>query len=288
MVEQTQHTKGAAFRKLHQGPEILLLPNAWDVASAVLMEQAGFPAIATTSSGVALANGFPDGEHIGRSRMLEIVARIAERVKVPVSADLEGGYGPQPDDVAETIRQAIGVGVVGANIEDSAHAGNQPLVPTPLAAERVRAGASTAKATGVPFVLNARIDVYLRDARGNEAERFAETIRRAHAYRDAGADSLFIPGVSDPTTIRRLATEIGLPLNVLGAFSGRSAPPLHELQALGVRRVTLGGSLAMYGWAMVLRALAEVRSTGRFEYATHAMSNAELNRLMRETEAQRA
>lgn len=280
MASQDQYAKGEKLRSLHAGPDLLLLPNAWDPGTAVLMEKTGFQAIATTSSGIAFSQGHPDGEKIGRARMLEVVARIAERVSVPVSADVEAGYGPEPEDVAETIRQTVAAGAVGANIEDSTADGSGPLLALERAADRLRAARAAADASGIPFVLNARTDpyLYLRDA--PPEERFAETVRRAHAYEEAGADCIFVPGVADAATIGRLVREIGAPLNVLGAFSGAAAPALSELQRLGVRRVTIGGSLALYAWNMTRRALEEMHTSGTFSYASKAASNADLNRFM--------
>lgn len=276
----TQRAKGEAFRSLHRGPELLLLPNAWDAGSAVLMENSGFRAIATTSSGIAFAQGRPDGEKIGRSRMLEVVARIAERVSIPVSADLETGYGAEPEDVAETIREAIAAGAVGANVEDGTADAGEPLLPLERSVDRLRAARAAADSSGIPFVLNGRTDPYLRLRAAPPEERFAESVRRAHAYREAGADCIFVPGVADAATIGRLVQEIGAPVNVLGAFSGASAPALLELQRLGVRRVTIGGSVALYAWRAVRRALEEMRASGTFSYASEAISNAEMNRLM--------
>ena len=279
MESQEQRARGEKFRSLHAGPDLLLLPNAWDGGSAVLMEKAGFQAIATTSSGIAFAQGRPDGERIGRARMLEVVARIAERVSIPVSADLETGYGDSPEDVAETIRQAIAAGAVGANVEDGTTDGIAPLLPLERAVERLRAARAAADAGGVPFVLNGRTDPYLRLRDASPEERFAETVRRAHAYQEAGADCIFVPGVADAATIGRLVREIG-PINVLGAFSGVAAPALSELRRLGVRRVTIGGSVAQYAWSAARRALEEIRTAGTFSYAAEAISHAEMNRLM--------
>ncbi len=279
MDGQSQRAKAEAFAKLHDGPGILLLPNAWDLGSAVIMEEAGFPALATTSAGIAYAMGSADGERLGRDAMLDVVARIAERVSVPLSADLETGYGSTPDDVAETIRRAIAAGAVGANNEDGTIGGEAPLFEVELGAERIRAARQAADAAGMPFVVNARADCYLRLGEADAGEKFAETLRRADAYREAGADCIFVPGVADGRTIRQLAKEIDAPLNVLGAFSGTSVAPLKELEDMGVRRVSLGGSLSLAVLAMVRRAADELLSDGTFGYAPTAMTNAEANRL---------
>jgi 2-methylisocitrate lyase-like PEP mutase family enzyme len=276
----TLHEKATAFSDAHRGPAIVVLPNAWDPGTAILMAAAGFPFIATTSAGMAFAQGVPDGQRLERSRMLELVGRIAAAVDVPVSADLEAGYGPRPEDVATTVDGAIAAGVVGCNIEDSTGDPGRPLLELELAAERIRAGAEAVRSSDLPFVLNARIDPYLVRL-GTPEENFTESVRRAHAYREAGAGCLYVPGVTDAGAIGRLAREIDGPLNVLGAFGGASSPlTVSELEALGVRRVSIGGSLAVAALALVRRAAAELRERGTFSYTREAMTNREVNALM--------
>jgi 2-methylisocitrate lyase-like PEP mutase family enzyme len=278
----TLHEKASAFADRHRGPGILVLPNAWDPGSAIVLASAGFPFVATTSAGMAFAEGVPDGEQMSRSRMLELVARIAAAVEVPVSADLEAGYGPRPADVAETVAGAVAAGTVGCNIEDSTGDPDRPLFELELAVERIRAGAEAARASGIPFVLNARADPYLVRL-GTPEENLAESIRRANAYREAGADCLFVPGVTDPDAIRELVREIDGPLNVLGARGGASsALSVAELEALGVRRVSIGGSLELATLGLVRRAAEELRERGTFGYAPDGMRNAEASALMRE------
>jgi len=276
----TLHEKASAFAERHRGPGIIVLPNAWDPGTAVVLAEAGFPFIATTSAGIAFAQGVPDGQHLSRSRMLEIAAQIAAAVEAPVTADLEAGYGPHPEDVAATVTGALAAGVVGCNIEDSTGDRDRPLFELELAAERIRAGAEAVAASGVPFVLNARVDPYLVRL-GTPEENLAESIRRANAYREAGAGCLYVPGVTDPEAIRRLVREIDGPLNVLGAMGGAvSALSAAELEALGVRRVSIGGSLAVAALALVRRAGAELREHGTFSYTRDAMSNRDANALM--------
>lgn len=277
----TLHEKARAFAERHQGPGMIVLPNAWDPGSAVLFAEAGFPSMATTSSGIAFAQGVPDGEVLSRSRMLELVGQIAEAVDVPVSADLEAGYGPRPEDVAATVEGAFAAGIVGCNIEDATGDPDRPLLELELAVERIRAGAEAARATGAPFVLNARVDPYLVRM-GTPEENLAESIRRANAYREAGADCLFVPGVLDPEAIATLVREIGGPLNILGARGGGAqSPTMAELEALGVRRVSIGGSLALAALALVRRAAKELMELGTVGYTREAMSNADANALMR-------
>jgi 2-methylisocitrate lyase-like PEP mutase family enzyme len=276
----TLHEKASAFADAHRGPGIIVLPNAWDPGSAIVLADAGFSFVATTSAGIAFAQGLPDGQRLSRSRMLELVAQIAGAVDVPVSADLEAGYGDRPEDVAATVRGAMGAGAVGCNIEDSTGDRERPLFELELAVERIRAGAEAASASGLPFVLNARVDPYLVRL-GTPAENLAESIRRANAYREAGAGCLYVPVVSDADAIAELAREIDGPLNVLGARGGApDALPVARLEELGVRRVSIGGSLAVATLALVRRAAAELRDFGTFGYTGEAMSNAEANALM--------
>ncbi len=192
---ETQATKGETFRALHRGPKILLLPNAWDVASARVFEEAGISAIATTSAGVAFTLGYPDGEKISREETLVVVARIAAAVRVPVTADVEAGYGDRPEDAARTARGVIEAGAVGMNLEDGTDDPDHPLTDLALQLEKIAAVRETAAAMGVPIVLNARTDVYLSEF-GPAGQRYAESVKRLKAFRDAGADSLFAPGLA--------------------------------------------------------------------------------------------
>lgn len=276
----TLHEKASAFAERHRGPGIIVLPNAWDPGAAIVLADAGFPFVATTSAGIAFAQGLPDGQRLSRSRMLDLAGQIAGAVDVPVSADLEAGYGARPDDVAATVTGAVAAGVVGCNIEDSTGDRDHPLYELEAAVDRIRAGAEAAGASGIPFVLNARVDPYLVGL-GTPAENLAESVRRGNAYREAGAGCVYVPGVYDRDTISVLAREIDGPLNVLGARGGASsALSVAELEALGVRRVSIGGSLAVAALALVRRAAAELREHGTFGYSGAAMSNAEANALM--------
>jgi 2-methylisocitrate lyase-like PEP mutase family enzyme len=278
---QNQVEKGKWFLEQHQQPGLLVLPNAWDPGTAIIMAEAGFPAIATTSAGIAFALGMPDGHHIGRVRMLEQCRDIARAVGVSVTADLEGGYGPRPEDVVETVQGAIEVGLVGCNIEDgTATEGGAPLFDLKQACERIRAGAEAARRSELPFVLNARVDCYL--ARPGDKDNFAESVKRGNAYREAGADCVYVPGPMDADTIGRLAREIHAPLNVLGARAGKqSMLSAAELAHLGVKRVTIGGSLSLAVLKFVRDAARELFEKGTFSYAANAVSNAEINKLMR-------
>ncbi len=278
-----QVEKGAAFARMHARESgIIVLPNAWDVGSAVMIAEAGFPAIATTSSGIAFAHGFPDGGYLGRDRMLRSVAAMTAAVAIPVTADLEFGYGLTPEDVGLTVLGALTAGAVGCNIEDSV---GGKLLDIDLASDRIRAGAEAARSSKIPFVLNARVDAYLLDP-GSPAKSFSETVKRANAYRAAGADCLFVLGPMDKETITNLVREIDAPLNVLGARGGITTTlGIPELERLGVKRVTLGGSLATASFGLLKGALKELRERGTCSYTSAALTHSEVNELMKKFRA---
>jgi 2-methylisocitrate lyase-like PEP mutase family enzyme len=277
MDRTTQARKADAFRRLHDRSQILVLPNAWDVGSACVFAAAGFPAVATSSAGVAWALGHPDGQYVSRAEMADAVRRIAGRVAVPVTADMEGGYGDDNASAAETVRAVIAAGAAGLNLEDGTHRPDRPLLDLATQAERVRAARQAADAEGVPVVINARTDVYLA-AVGDEAGRFDEAVRRANAYRAAGADCLFVPGVSDPATIGALVRAINGPLNVL---AGPGTPPVAELGRLGVARVSVGGGPARAALTLARRVAEELRGPGTYTLFTRdTLSYAEVNRLL--------
>ena len=274
--KEAQRRRGEMFRRLHSGKPILVLPNVWDVASARIVEQAGFPALATSSAGVAFALGYPDGERITREEMAAAVARIVAHVAVPVTADMESGYGRRPEDAAATVRAAIEAGAVGMNFEDSPGEGGEPLLDEALQVERIRVSRKAADATGVPFVLNARTDVYLESV-GPPETRLAHAVRRLNAYRAAGADSLFAPGVTDVDTIATLVRQVKGPLNVLAAAA---SPPVPELERLGVARVSLGSGPMRAGLTVLRRLAEELRTTGTFGGLAAVIPHAEVNRLL--------
>jgi 2-methylisocitrate lyase-like PEP mutase family enzyme len=250
--EQAQ--KAEQFRKLHHGPKMLLLPNAWDVASARILEEAGHPAIATTSAGIAYSLGYADGQNISRSEMLSMVSRIARAVRVPVTADLEAGYGTTPKAMAETVTAAIEAGAIGMNLEDLSGDGERPLADLPLQVEKIRAIRESAAAMGVPFVLNARTDVYLSGI-GPEATRFDRTVERLRAYRKAGADCVFAPGLTDLETIAKLVKAVEAPLNILALAA---CPPTAELERAGVARVSTGSGIMRAAMGLTQRIAKEM------------------------------
>jgi 2-methylisocitrate lyase-like PEP mutase family enzyme len=259
--------KAAALLALHAGAGFVL-PNAWDAGSARILEQVGFPAIATTSAGIAWSCGVPDGETLDRDRMLEHVARIVAAVGVPVTADLEAGYGDTPDEVGRTVARAVQCGAVGGNIEDAARSG---LFGIEEAVDRLAAARAAAPAG--TFVLNARTDTYFA---GTAGDVFAETVERAVRYLDAGADCVFVPGVVDEDTIRRLAVAIPGPLNVVAGLANVIDAP--TLFSLGVRRVSLGGSLARAVLSTLERAGRELLDSGTLGFLDGAIGYADLQR----------
>lgn len=271
-----QRAKAERFRAMHRGGEILLLPNAWDAASARIFAQAGFGAIATTSAGIAFSLGYPDGQRISREEMLGTVKRIAAAVKVPVTADVEAGYGNRPEDAARTARSVIESGAVGMNLEDATGDKGNPLADLSLQLEKIAEVKEAGQKAEVPLVLNARTDVFLLEV-GPPEKRYDEAVRRLAAFRDAGADCVFAPGVYDRETIGRLVEDLVCPVNIL---AGPVCPSASELQALGVARVSLG-SWAMRTTLGVLQKIAkELRSTGTYKTLSDAPPFAEINRLM--------
>jgi len=276
MAIENLKAKAEAFRAMHRGPRLLLLPNAWDVASARIIEQAGAAAIATSSAGIAFTLGYPDGQKISRDEMLACVARIAAKVKVPVTADVEAGYGNRPEEAAQTAKAVIDAGAVGLNLEDSTDDPRNPLVDLSLQVEKIAAVWETAQKARVPHVLNARTDVFLFEV-GPPENRYAETVKRLTAFRDAGADCLFVPGLRDPSVIGRLVQELGHPVNIL---AGPGSPPIPELQKLGVARVSMGSSTMRATLGLLRRIVEELKTTGTYQTLEGAPSHDEMNRLL--------
>jgi 2-methylisocitrate lyase-like PEP mutase family enzyme len=278
---EKQKAKAERFRKLHLGPRTLLLPNVWDVASARILEEAGFEAIATSSAGVAFSLGYPDGQRISRSEMVAAVARITRAVKVPVTADVESGYGDRPEDAVRTASEVIAAGAVGMNLEDGRDDASQPLIDLSLAVEKIRAVREAALAEGVPVVLNARTDVYLAQV-GPPERRYDETVRRLAAYRDAGADCLFAPGVRDTPTIEQLVRDLKWPLNIL---AGPGFPSVLELQQLGVARVSLGSGPMRATLGLLKQIAEELKASGTYKLMEGAPTHAEVNRMMSDSQS---
>ena len=271
----TSFEKAEALRKLHAGPRALVLANAWDVASARLVEELGFPAVATSSAGVAFALGYPDGQRISRAEMLDMVRRIATAVRLPVSADVEAAYGTTIEAAAETARGVVAAGAIGMNFEDTDDDGK--LLPLARQVERIRAARNAADDAGVPIVINARTDAFaMSDLRGDE--RIGEAVRRANAYLEAGGDCAFVPFITDREVIARLVREIRGPVNILAT---PGAPPIGELERIGVRRVSVGGGLARAAYGRARRVALELKERGTYEtLAEGAVTYAEMQRLL--------
>jgi 2-methylisocitrate lyase-like PEP mutase family enzyme len=270
-----QADKAERFLNLHRGDGMLVLPNAYDVVSACVLADVGFEALATTSGGCAFSLGFSDGENISRAEMAAVVGRIAGAVELPVSADMEAGYGSGPDDVAETIRATISAGAVGINIEDSTKHGPRALIDFDLSVARIKSAREAA--AGFPMVINARTDVYSIGASDDEA-MFVEAARRANAYLEAGADCAFVIGVRDADLIRRLVGVIDGPLNVL---AGPGTPSVEKLHSLGVKRVSLGSSFAKAALGHVKKAAEELYNHGTYEFARGVLGQPEINRILK-------
>lgn len=277
-MKATQTELARQFLDLHRGPSILLLPNAWDASSARIFEDAGFPAIATTSAGIANSLGYPDGQKLPRAEMLAVVRRIVESVNVPVTADMLAGYGATPEEVAATVSEVLSSGAVGMNLEDGVDGQPGTLADLNLQKEIIRAAVEASEHAGVPLVLNARTDVFLHSV-GAAETRLARAVQRLNAYRDSGAHCLFCPGVTDKETIGQLVHGLKGPLNVL-AMAG--TPPIAELTGLGVRRASLGSGPMRATLGLLVRMARQLRGEGLFTLMTEgAMPYADANQLMK-------
>lgn len=290
----SQHDKARRFRELHGlsanrtgagGPDaggvsrpapegVLVLANVWDAFSARLVAEAGAAAIATTSAGVAWSLGAPDGDRLDRDAALDLIARVGRAVDLPVTADMESGFGADPAGVAETVRRAVAAGAVGVNLED------RPLLAHPISEQAARYAAArrAADETGIPLYVNARVDVYLSGF-GDPGKRLELTVERALAYLAAGADGIFVPGVTDPATISALVERIPAPLNIL---AGPGAPSVAELGRLGVARVSVGSKLALAAYGLVRRGAVELLRAGGYGTLTSELAYDEVNALLGE------
>lgn len=270
----SQLRKAQVFRDRHHQGDGFIIPNPWDAGSARLLAQTGFEALATTSAGLAFAQGLPDGA-VPRERVLAHLADIAAATDLPVNADLENGYGDAPEAAAEAIRLAAQAGAVGGSIEDTTGHADSPLYSIGAAAERVRAAVEAARALPIPFTLTARAENFFIGR-----EDLADTIARLQAYQEAGADVLFAPGLRTAQDIATVVRSVDRPVNVLAGFGGM-ALSAQELFALGVRRISVGGGLARAAWGAVLRAAHEMRTQGSFGYLGEAAGGAALNAMFR-------
>lgn len=272
----SQLEKARVFQALHTAADSFVIPNPWDVGSARLLEHLGFKALATTSAGLAFSRGQPDNS-VPRDALLTHLRALAEATHLPVNADLESGFGDQPETVAQTIVLAAQTGVVGGSIEDTTGQPNDPLYPLAFAAERVRAAAEAVQSLSFPFTLTARAENYFVGK-----PDLADTIARLQAYQEAGADVLFAPGLTRQEDIATVMREVDRPLNVLFGIAGLSLS-VCDLAELGVQRISVGGSLARAAMGELLRAASELRDSGTASYASKAVSGAELNRVFNRT-----
>jgi len=273
----SQAIRAQAFKSLHERPGAFVIPNPWDAGSAKLLAALGFEALATTSAGLAFALGRPDGEGaISRTDTLENARAIVEATSLPVAADLENGFADDPQACAETILHAAAVGLVGGSIEDASGRVDKPIYPFELAVERVRAAAAAAHDLPFPFLLTARAENFLH----GRAD-LTDTLRRLEAYAEAGADVLYAPGLRSRAEIAAVVRAVApKPVNVLMGLSGVTLS-LAELADLGVKRVSVGSSLARAAYGEFYRAAQEIRRQGTFAYAEAAMPFAQLNELFK-------
>ena len=276
-----QAGKAEQLRKLHYGPRILILPNAWDAISALIIEDAGFPAVATTSAGVAAALGYADGQRVKRDEMLEAVARITRVIKVPVTADLEAGYARTPSEIADFARATIATGAVGLNFEDVTGDDETSFVELNLQIEKIAALREASNSAGVPLVINARTDIYLLPI-GPEESRFEHTVERLRAYRKAGADCVFAPGIRDAATIGKLVKAVDAPLNILLQPGGAT---LRELEKLGVARASAGSGPHRSALTRLREVAVALREYGdHTPLLEHNITWSDTNRLLGRTE----
>jgi 2-methylisocitrate lyase-like PEP mutase family enzyme len=260
------------FHRLHEGPTLLVIANAWDAGSARMIESAGAPAAATTSAGVAWSLGYPDGEALPLPLLVSTIAGIVRAIDVPLTVDLEGGYADDPEIVGETVARVIDVGAIGINIEDGSAS---PDLLCAKIAQAKRAGARL----GINLFVNARTDVYLRDLAPKSA-RVAETLAREERYREAGADGIFVPGLVDPVEIRAIAEGTALPLNVMAS---RDLPPAAELARLGVRRLSAGSAIAQGVWSRAVALAGAFLAEGRSDrLSDDVMPYGKINELVAE------
>lgn len=274
---KSQKEKATEFRKMHLSGDVLLLANAWDVPSARIFEEAGFPAIGTTSAGIALSLGYPDGQKISREEMLQVIARIVRSVSVPVTADMEAGYGESAGEIADTATRVISSGAVGLNFEDSTKRPDNPLYDVAIQVRKIATIRKVADQLEVPLVINARTDVLIA-GKGDATSRLKEAIARGKAYRKAGADCIFPVGAIDSSTISEIVAQVGGPVNILAT---NNVPPIAELKRLGVRRVSIGSGGQRATMGLTKRITQELREKGTYgSLLNGAPTLAEANRLV--------
>lgn len=274
MDRPTQVTYAQRLRALHNRQHPLLLPNAWDAGSAALFVSLGFPAVATTSGGMAWSLGYADGEQAPLDDVLAAIGRITRVVPAPVTVDFEAGFGDSPAAVAAHVRRAIDAGIAGLNLEDGIR--HEILRPIDEAAARIQAAREAAECAGVPIFINARVDTFMTPWHDGEAARTEETVRRAEAYLAAGADGIYPIGASEPALLRTLAARIPAPINI-AARDG--LPDLAELAALGIARVSTATRLASLAYAGTRAAALRLKDSGQFDGLDAGFGYADMQRL---------
>ena len=274
-MEPNQTERARVFQTLHERPGAFVIPNPWDVGTARILAGLGFEALATTSAGLAFALGRRDGEGaVSRGEALAHARAIVGATPLPVSGDLENGFGDAPEAVAETIRLAAGTGLVGGSIEDATGDADRPIYNRTLAVERIAAAVESARALPFPFTLTARAENFLHGRPDLD-----DTIGRLQAFEAAGADVLYAPGLRDLGMIRTVCAAVGRPVNVITGLAG--APfSVDQLAAAGVRRISLGSALSRAASGAFLRAAREVKERGTFTFADSAASFADLDPFM--------
>lgn len=270
----SKEEKGRVFRTLHERSEAFVIPNPWDVGTAKMLAALGFEALATTSAGYALSIGKLDGA-VGREAMIGHVAALAGASDLPVSADLENGFGDEPEFAAETIRMAAEAGAAGGSIEDSTGRADDPIYEIEFAAERIRAAVEAARSLSSAFTLTARAENFVTGRPDLD-----DTIRRLQAYQQAGADVLYAPGLTSREDIVAVLSSVDRPVNVLAGLKGFSLSRA-ELSQMGVRRISVGGSLARAALGGFLRAAHEMRDQGTFSFVEEAANYKDLAALLR-------
>ncbi len=272
MVSNNQKEKAEMFLKFHQDKEILVLLNSWDIGSSKLIEACGYKAIATTSMGIAASLGYPDSQVIQLSEMIEVITGIVKAVQVPVTVDIEAGYGNNQNEIIDSVKKIIATGIVGINIEDSIDL-NPVLIDEMEFCERISAIRALSNSLGFHLVINARTDSFYTSS-GSTKEKLSESIKRGNKYREAGADCIFVQPVWEKETISILVKEINAPINILAnpSIGGGVPPSVRELQDLGVARLSLGSSLMKATLALIKKVADELSEKGTYNILADSLT----------------
>ncbi len=280
MTKAEQKIKAEALLSLHHAPELLVLPNIWDPLGALMLQRIGYPAVATASASIAFSLGYDDGQNISLDTMLEAVGRIAGSVDVPVTADMERGFGERPDEVAANMRRVLQAGAVGVNLEDSTIEDGS-LQDLEFQCDRIRAVRSMADEEGIPLVINARTDVFISKFVGDHETQVAETIRRGKAYFDSGADCFYPILVGDTATLKQIHDAVQAPINVLALAN---TAPMRELEAIGIGRLSLGPGMMKASMAAMKTIAGELKEYGSYDrFTTDAMDSGVLRMYLKDS-----